>query len=160
VPTLADYGLDKNDAHKLRKYADMSERDRNAIREHTRERILSKGAVRVQPKRSGKRKPQPKDQQTAELQAKLAHVEEQLAGAETLVDQLASACEYIRDMAGDDVWHDLKKEFPEINHILGNDGDERDQWDAKVAGWIESHEQGNQPDPQELLNALNGVSDQ
>jgi len=154
LPTLSDYGFGKYDAHKLRQYSKMPERERTALRERTRLRIMAKGAVLVRTGQSSKGKRKPVNQQVADLQAKLADREERLAGAEALVDRLAEILEAVRDTAGDEIWHDLKIAFPDINHVLGNDGPERDEWDAKVATWLELINQGKEPDPAEVLAAL------
>ncbi len=154
VPTLIDYGFGKYDAHKLRKYAEMPNRERNALRERTKLRIESRGAVLVRGAQPSKPKRKTVNQELADLQAKLADSEERRAGAEAFVDRLAQILEVVRDTAGDDVWHDLLITFPDLNHLLGNDGAERDQWDAKVGGWLAMIEQGKEPDPAEVLAAL------
>jgi hypothetical protein len=132
----------------------MPNRERNTLRECTRLRIESKGAILVRGAQTGKPKRKPVNSELGDLRAQLADREERLASAEALVDRLAGVLEVVRDTAGDEVWQDLLITFPDLNHLLGNDGAERDQWDAKVGGWLAMIKDGKEPDPAEVLAAL------
>jgi len=158
-PTLDELGIDKNLAKAARKAAEPSatefERRVEAVRGQARR-------LRWRAKRSGggtRRDAQTAlKAETADLKAKLAHSEDLSNAAEMAIDQLVAALTYVRDTAGDEVWRDLKMAFPTINHMLGSDGDERDRWDAKVAGWLDRlKETGAEPDPDEVLGAINGA---